>query len=60
MASTAAPVAGDIIASSVWILPAGITGDAQSHSDTTTAIRLSGGRDGQDYGLVNTIQRRWP
>ena len=40
-------LAGDIIATSIWILPTGIVGGAQAKTDTTATIWLSGGTDGQ-------------
>jgi hypothetical protein len=43
------------ISASVWTLPAGITNDADSFTDTTTLIRLSGGTAGTDYELLNQI-----
>ena len=52
-------VEGATIATSEWIVPAGLTegtGDkASSFTDTTTTVWLSGGEDGQDYKVVNRI-----
>jgi hypothetical protein len=50
-----APLAGDVINTSTWTLPSGITSGPQLKTDTTTTIWLSGGTDGQDYSLMNRI-----
>ena len=46
---------GDTIATSTWIVPAGITRDSDSKSNTATTIWLSGGTDGEVYEIVNRI-----
>lgn len=46
---------GDTIASSTWIVPAGITKDSDTFTNTTTTIWLSGGTAGQSYSLTNRI-----
>lgn len=46
---------GRIITASTWVVPAGITSDAESFDDTTTTILLSGGTDQVKYDLVNTV-----
>lgn len=46
---------GDAIASSTWIVPAGIVKDSDSFNDTTTTIWLSGGTVGTTYDITNRI-----
>lgn len=46
---------GDLISSSDWIVPTGVTEDSASNTTTTTTIWLSGGTDGDDYELTNRI-----
>jgi hypothetical protein len=48
---------GDTVASSVWVLPVGITqsSPAPSNDANTTTIWLSGGTHNQDYTLINRI-----
>lgn len=46
---------GDTISSSVWIVPAGITEDSNSFTNTTASVFLSGGIAGTEYKLTNTI-----
>lgn len=48
-------LAGETLATSLWIVPAGITNDDDSFTSTTAFIRLSGGTVGQEYVLVNQI-----
>jgi len=45
----------DIIATSTWIVPVGITKDSDSDTDTTTTIWLSGGTLGATYEFLNRI-----
>lgn len=45
----------DIITTSIWILPGGITENSNSFTDTTATIWLSGGTDGARYDLVNRV-----
>lgn len=43
------------ITTSTWLLPVGITNDAESLSGKRVGIRLGGGTDGQDYNVINEI-----
>lgn len=45
----------DTIATSVWIVPDGITKASDSHTTTTTTIWLTGGTLGTRYNVVNRI-----
>lgn len=45
----------DTIASSTWIVPAGVTMVSNSHTDTLATIKLSGGTLGQVYRITNRI-----
>jgi hypothetical protein len=45
----------DTIASSVWVVPTGITSTAEAHTTTTATIWLSGGTLGQTYDVVNRV-----
>ncbi len=45
----------DTILTSTWIVPAGITNDSDSTTDTITTIWLSGGTLNATYELVNRI-----
>lgn len=51
----ATDLAGDTIATSVWVVPAGITKNSDSHTTTTATIWLQGGTLDTDYALVNRI-----
>lgn len=46
---------GDTIASSLWVVPAGLTITAQSHTTTGATVWLSGGTLGERYEVVNRI-----
>lgn len=48
---------GDTIATSVWVLPAGIEQGViePSHTDTETIVWLKGGTAGEDYEVLNRI-----
>ncbi len=46
---------GETIASSLWVVPSGISKVSDAHSDTVTSILLEGGEAGQDYILTNRI-----
>lgn len=45
----------DTISNSIWVVPTGITKESDTHDDTTATIWLSGGTDGQRYGVVNYV-----
>ncbi len=45
----------DTLLTSVWTVPAGITKDSDSKTDTTTTIWLSGGTTGVAYLATNKI-----
>ena len=46
---------GDAIATSVWIVPSGITQESASTTNNVTTIWLSGGTANERYSLVNRI-----
>jgi hypothetical protein len=46
---------GDLISTSDWIVPTGLTEDSASNTTTTTTIWLSSGTDGDDYEITNRI-----
>ena len=50
-----ARLAGDTISSSIWIVPAGITKDSDSNTDSISTIWLSAGTVGQRYNITNRI-----
>jgi hypothetical protein len=45
----------DTIATSNFVAGSGITKDSQSNNTTSATVKLSGGTDGSDYDVVNTI-----
>jgi hypothetical protein len=45
----------DVILTSTWTVPAGLTLERESHTDTTTTVVVSGGVANQYYTLVNRI-----
>lgn len=45
----------DTIDTSTWIVPDGITSEAETSTDSTTTIWLSGGTAGETYQLTNRI-----
>jgi len=45
----------DTIASSNWVVDAGITIDSETNTTTTATVWLSGGTTGQTYKLKNTV-----
>jgi hypothetical protein len=45
----------DTIATSIWIVPAGITNDIDTFTATSATIWLSGGTINQTYRLINEI-----
>ena len=44
--------AGDTIASTEWIVPDGLTSDAESLTGAVATIRLAGGTVGQRYAIT--------
>ena len=46
---------GDTIATSTWIVPAGLTKDSDSKTTTTATVWLSGGVEGESYVITNRI-----
>lgn len=45
----------DTIATSVWLVPSGLTKDSDSHTDTKATVWLSGGSNGTQVAVVNRI-----
>lgn len=45
----------DTIDTSTWIVPAGLTAGAESQTDTSTTIWLSGGTVGERYSVTNRV-----
>lgn len=45
----------DVIVSSTWDVPAGLTGVDESFSDTGTSLWLTGGTVGEVYTITNHI-----
>lgn len=45
----------DVISSSTWTLPAGISNAGELYSSTSTAIWLGGGTAGTSYSITNLI-----
>jgi len=45
----------DIINQSSWIVPAGLTKEAEAVDNTTATVWLSGGTLGQKYEVINRI-----
>lgn len=48
----------DVIVTSTWTVPTGITMDDENFDDTSTVIWLSGGTEGQTYEFLNRITTR--
>jgi len=46
---------GDVISTSTWIVPTGITKDSDTNSTKTATIWLSGGTIGDVHTIVNRI-----
>lgn len=46
---------GDEIASSTWLVPAGLTNEGEDNTTTTATIWLSGGTIGTSYTVTNRI-----
>lgn len=45
----------EVIATSTWTIPSGITNDGDSETTTGTKVWLSGGTAGTDYIITNKI-----
>lgn len=45
----------DTIATSTWTPDTGITVDSDSHDTTTATVWISGGTDGTNYDVLNTV-----
>jgi hypothetical protein len=45
----------DTISTSTWTVPAGITKNSDSNTDTTTTVWVSGGTAGDSYLLQNRV-----
>lgn len=54
-AELAATDPDDVISTSTWIIPAGLTAGAQGVTGSVTTVWISGGTDGADYVIVNRI-----
>lgn len=48
-------LAGDVIATSTWTVPDGLTEGSTSNTTSTTTVWLSDGTDGEDYEILNRI-----
>ncbi|SON55546.1 hypothetical protein HDIA_2005 [Hartmannibacter diazotrophicus] len=48
-------LAGDTIATSVWVVPPGLTEGPNLNDETTTTIWLAGGVEGATHSLTNRI-----
>lgn len=48
-------LAGDTIVTSTWLVPAGLTKQADSKTKTAATVWLSGGAAGQSYTVTNRI-----
>jgi hypothetical protein len=48
-------LAGDVISTSAWTIPAGLTKQTDTKTNTSTTVWLSGGVDGQSYDNLNHI-----
>lgn len=46
---------GDTIATSIWIAESTLSVDADSESDTTTSVKVSGGKLGKKHLLTNRV-----
>lgn len=46
---------GEVITSSQWIVPSGITEDSSTFNDTSATVWLSGGTAREDYYITNRI-----
>lgn len=45
----------DVIVSSTWVVPVGLTKESDTHSTTDTTIWLSGGTSGDVYQMTNRV-----
>ncbi len=56
-ASDPGPMYGesDTISDSLWVVPAGISKESDSHDDGSVTIWLSGGTVGETYEILNRI-----
>ena len=45
----------DTISTSAWVVQTGLTKDSSSNTTTTATVWLSGGTNGNQYVLTNTI-----
>lgn len=50
-----AALGGDTIIASAWTMPNGVTKSADSFTDTTTTVWVSGGTARTSYNLVNAV-----
>jgi hypothetical protein len=46
---------GDVLATSTWVVPAGLTSSSNSIAGTNTIIWLAGGSLGGEYECENTV-----
>ena len=46
---------GEVIVTSTWTVPSGITKDSDSNSDSAATIWLLGGTAGEEYKVVNHV-----
>ena len=51
--ASAAP--GNVIGTSEWTVPSGLTDGGDAHDDTKAKVRVSGGTAGTSYELVNKV-----
>lgn len=48
-------LAGDVISTSVWVVPPGLVSEQENFSQTVTTIKLSGGTVEEIYEVTNII-----
>ena len=46
---------GETIVGSVWVLPTGLTNAGDAFDTTKAVVYISGGSEGQEYVVTNTI-----
>lgn len=51
----AAWLGDETISNSIWLIPAAVSNELDSHDNTTTTIRVSGGVSGSSYQLTNRV-----